>query len=410
MAYPQAPIEMDMYMELPDGFLLKEGNRKDHVLKLLVNLYRQKQAGRVWKSKNSSKSTSKQSQIDDCIFYRGDIIFIIYVDSGIFLSSSDEQLSGIITKMRNLDLDIKDQGHPADYVGVNIKRMKDGSIGLSQRALIDTIIQDADLQHSKVKAVLAKVNEHLHAHLDKAHFSLNFNYQSMIGKLNYLAQTTRPDIMYATHQLTKYSSHPREPHGDAALYLVRYLKKTRDIGLRFTPDPDEGFECYCDADFSGLWNKQFARHDPSSLKSRSGWVVFYAGCPIIWASRLHIQVALSTTEAEYIAMSQSLRDVLPIMFLIQEMKEKGFQVVCTHPYVYCKVFEDNPGALELARLPKMHPRTKHINVCYHHFREHVQNGLIKIFPVGTKDQTADILTKALPQNNFQRHRRHMCGQ
>jgi len=109
-------------------------------------------------------------------------------------------------------------------------------------------------------------------------------------------------------------------------------------------------------------------------------------------------------------MSQSLRDVLPIMFLIQEMKEKGFQVICTQPYVYCKVFEDNSGALELARLPKLRPRTKHINVCYHHFREHVRNGLIKIFPVGTKDQTADVLTKALPQNDFQRHRHHMCGQ
>ena len=413
MAYPQAPIEMDMYMELPDGILLKEGDRKDHVLKLLANLYGQKQAGRVWNGYLVEKLLElgfKQSQIDDCVFYRGDVIFIVYVDDGIFLGSSDEQLSGIITEMRNLELDIEDQGHPADYVGVNIKRLKDGSIGLSQRGLIDTIIQDAGLQDSKVKAVPAKVNEHLHAHLDKPPFSLNFNYRSMVGKLNYLAQTTRPDIMYATHQLAKYSSNPREPHGDAALYLVRYLKKSRDIGLRFTPDPEKGFECYCDADFSGNWNKQFARHDPSTSKSRSGWVVFYAGCPIIWASRLQTQVALSTTEAEYIAMSQSLRDVLPIMFLIQEMKEKGFQVICTQPYVYCKVFEDNSGALELARLPKLRPRTKHINVCYHHFREHVRNGLIKIFPVGTKDQTADVLTKALPQNDFQRHRHHMCGQ
>ena len=153
-------------------------------------------------------------------FYRGGVIFIVYVDDGIFLGSSDEQLSGIITKMRNLDLDIEDQIHPADYVGVNTKRMKDGSIGLSQRGLIDTIIQDADLQDSKVKAVPAKVTEHLHAHRDKAHFSLNFNYRSMINKLNYLAQTTRPDIMYATHQLAKYSSNPREPHGDTTLYLV----------------------------------------------------------------------------------------------------------------------------------------------------------------------------------------------
>jgi hypothetical protein len=227
--------------------------------------------------------------------------------------------------MRNLDLDIKDQGHPVDYVGVNIKQMNDGSIGLSQRGLIDAIIQVANLQDSKVKAVPAKVNDHLHAHLDKPPFSLNFNYRSMIGKLNYLAQTARPGIMYVTHQLAKYSSNPREPHGDAALYLIRYLKTTCDIGLRFTPDPDKGFECYCDAAFSGLWNKKFAHHDPSTSKSRSGWVVFYAGCPIIWASCLPTQVALSTTEAEYIAMSQSLKDVLPIMFLIQEMKEKGFQ-------------------------------------------------------------------------------------
>jgi hypothetical protein len=196
--------------------------------------------------------------------------------------------------------------------------------------------------------------------------------------------------MYATHQLAKYSSNPHEPHGEAALYLVRYLKKSCDIGIRFWPDPEKGFECYCDADFSGAWNKQFAWHDPSTVKSRSRWVIFYAGCPIIWASKLQTQVALSTTEAEYIAMSQALRDVLLIMFLIQEIKAKGFQVICTKPYIYCKDFEDNSGTLELARLPKLCPRTKHINVCYHHFCEHVRNGLIKIFPIGTKDQTADV--------------------
>ena len=108
-------------------------------------------------------------------------------------------------------------------------------------------------------------------------------------------------------------------------------------------------------------------------------------------------------------MSQALRDVIPVMNLIQEMKEKGFRVICTLPSVYCKVFEDNSGALELAQLPKPHPRTKHNNVCYHHFREHVRKGLIKIFPISTKDQIADALTKALAQNDFQCHRLYMCG-
>jgi hypothetical protein len=215
--------------------------------------------------------------------------------------------------------------------------------------------------------------------------------------------------MYATHQVTKYSLDPRQSHGEAILYLVSYLKKTRDIGIKFTPNPTKGFKCYCDSDFSGLWNKEFAPVDPSTAKSRSGWIIFYAGCPISWASKLQSQVALSTTKAEYIAMSQALCDVIPVMNLLQEMREQEFQVICNEPYVYCKVFEDNSGALELARLSKLHPRTKHINVCYHHFREHVCKGLIKIFPINTKDQIADVLTKPLAQNDFQRHCRSMCG-
>jgi hypothetical protein len=206
--------------------------------------------------------------------------------------------------------------------------------------------------------------------------------------------------MYAMHQLAKYSSNPQEPHGEAACYLVHYLKKTRDIRTHFQPDCTKSFEYYCDADFSGAWNKQLAHHDPSTAKSQSSWIIFYVNCPIMWASKLQIQVALSTTKAEYISMSQSLQDVLPIMFLIQETKDKGFQVICTKPYVYCKVFKDNSGALKLAWLPKLCPHTKHINVCYHHFCEHMRNGLIKIFPISTKDQTANILTKALAQNDF----------
>jgi len=230
-----------------------------------------------------------------------------------------------------------------------------------------------------------------------------------VGKLNYLAQTTRPDIMYVTHQIAKYSSDQRQSHGEAILYLVRYLKKMRDLGLKFKPDPKKGFECYCDADFSGNWNKAFAPVDLITAKSRSGWIIFYAGYPVSWASKLQSQVALSTTEAEYITMSQSLRDIIPVMNQLQEMRERDYQVICTKPNVYCKVFEYNSGALELARLPKLRPRTKHINVCYHHFREHVRKGLIKIFPIDTKDQIADSLTKALAQNNFQRRRRFMCG-
>ncbi len=249
----------------------------------------------------------------------------------------------------------------------------------------------------------------LHTFKDKPAFNLNLNYRYAVGNLNYLAQTIRPNIMYAMYQIAKYLSYPRQSHGGAILYLVRYLKKMRDLGLKFKPDPTKGFECYCDADFSGNWNREYAPVDPSTAKSLSEWIIFCTGCPVSWASKLQSLITLCTTEAECIAMSQALNNLIPIMNLLQEMREQNFTVICIEPYVNCKVFEDNAGALELARLPKLRPRTKHINVCYHHFCKHVQKGLIKIFPIDTKDQIADALMKALAQNDFQHHRSHMCG-
>jgi len=126
--------------------------------------------------------------------------------------------------------------------------------------------------------------------------------------------------------------------------------RSRDVGIRFSPNSSKGFECFCNAAFAGNWNKAGAEHDLSTAKSQSGWIIFFAGCPIIWESKLQSQVALSTTEAEYKALSMFLQDVLPIMCLLDEMKDRNFQVMCTTPHVYCNIFEDSSGARELARL------------------------------------------------------------
>jgi hypothetical protein len=289
MAYPEAPIEMDIYKELPQGIQTKHRNSKERVLKLEKNIYGQKQAGCVWNLFLVDKFTSigiTTSLIDDCAFFRGDIIFLVYVNDGIFLGSNDLQLHEVIKEIQNLGLNIEDQGHPVDYVGVNIKKLKDGSYEFAQQELIDSIIDDVGLKGAKVKPAPAKVSLQLHEFKDKPAFDLNLKYMSAIGKLNYLAQTTRPDIIYAMHQITKYSSDPRESHGEAILYLVCYLKNTRNLGLKFKPDPKKGFECYCDADFSGNLNKEFALVDPSTTKSRSGWIIFYTECPVSWASKL----------------------------------------------------------------------------------------------------------------------------
>ena len=127
----------------------------------LRNLYGQKQAGRVWNEYLIEKLRSigfTQSLIDECVFYCDDVIFIVYVDDGIFVGSSEAQLANIVTELRNIGLDIEDQGHPSDYVGVNIKQLANGSIEFSQRALIDSIIKDVHLNDAKVKPVPAKVS------------------------------------------------------------------------------------------------------------------------------------------------------------------------------------------------------------------------------------------------------------
>jgi hypothetical protein len=197
------------------------------VLKLEKNIYGQKQAGCVWNSFLVDKLMSigfTLSQIDDCFFFQDDIIFMVYMDNGIFLGDDDSKLQDAIWDIQDVGLNIEDQGHPADYVGVNIKKTKDGSYKFTQRTLINSIIEDVGLKDAMVKPVPAKVSQRLNAFKDEPPFDLEFNYRSAVGKLNYLAQTTRPDNMYATHQVAKYSSDPRQSHGEAILYLVCYLK------------------------------------------------------------------------------------------------------------------------------------------------------------------------------------------
>jgi hypothetical protein len=137
--------------------------------------------------------------------------------------------------------------------------------------------------------------------------------------------------------------------------------------------------------------------------------VTYAGCPIIWASKLQTEIALSSTESEYVALSQALREVLPLMGLIKELAANGFDFPTAIPRVHCKVFEDNSGALAMAQTPKMRPRTKHMNVKYHHFREAVENGSVTIHPIGTEDQLADIFTKPLGSELFLKFRQSIMG-
>ena len=184
---------------------------------------------------------------------------------------------------------------------------------------------------------------------------------------------------------------------------------TKNKGLILHADPNKSFEVHVDCDFAGNWVKEDALNDPSTAKSRTGFIISYGGCPVVWASKLQTEVVLSSTESEYVGLSESLRIAIVMMSLLIEMKAFGLPIVKTTPTVFCKLFEDNAGAIHLAKVPKMRPRTRHINQKYHHFREWVKSGAIDILPIDTLDQPADLMTKPLDLASFEKHRHAIMG-
>jgi hypothetical protein len=411
LAYPQADVECDLYMKIPKGFEIEGHTRKTHVVKLIKNLYGQRQAGRIWNNhlhENLVNKGWKQSQADECLYYKGTVLFVVYVDDGILASINKTDIE-IEIKILQECFKISVEGNLSDYVGVNIERSEDGRIHMTQPNIIRSILKDLNFTpNTKPAATAAHSTTILQDGRNLPKHSADWSYRSLIGKLNFLSSSCRPELACAVHQAARFSADPRVNHTDAVKRIARYLQGTIEKGIIYTPT-EHSFEVYVDADFGGLWNREEASEKPITAKSRTGYVVKYAGCPIIWGSTLQTEFALSTTEAEYLALSTALRQVIPLMRLVDEIKSYTNLGMVTIPVVKCIAFEDNTGAVELANVPKMRPRTKHINCKYHHFRQYVFDGLIKVLHVRTEDQQADIFTKNLGVDLFIKFRKLIMG-
>lgn len=378
------------------------------------NLYGQKQAGRVWNEYLHQGLLARgfvQSKVDMCLYYhkRHNVNLLIYTDDGILTGETPEDIDKVIAILKtplenHRAFDLTDEGSIADYLGVKVTPQDDGSIKLSQPHLIQQIIDDIGFnERTSNKTTPAQSTTRLHRDLHGKARREEWHYRSIIGKLNFLEKSTRPDIAYAVHQCARFCNDPKMSHENATKRIVKYLVGTKDDGIYIRPN-GHSFDCWVDADFVGNWDRVNADVDPSTAKSRTGYIINYGGCPISWASKLQTDVALSTTEAEYTALSTSLREVIHLMQLVKEAHAMGWETYQGAPKVHCKVFEDNVGALVMAKLPKMRPRTKHLCTRMHHFREHVRDGSIDLEHVDTNDQIADMLTKPQPDALFLRQR------
>jgi len=386
-------------METPTGIDFDRGRSK--ALKLKKNVYGLKQAGRNWWLKLSEGLDDmgfKPREADPCVWIHKDAVILVYVDNYLIFSRSKATIKEIIKDLKHRQFASTDEGEIESYLGVEVNRMNDGSIEIKQPFLINRILSAVGCTESATHKVPA-VKPLLGKDPEGEKRLKNWHYRSVIGMLNFLAGSTRPDMAFMVHQCARFSADPKKCHETAVKRIARYLQGTEKQGMIFTPDKSRGMECYVDADFARGWNTNDS-DDPTTLMSRTGYVILYAGCPITFVSKLQTECALSTTKAEYILLSQAMREVIPTMQLINEFLEVS-ESEQKPPTVKCTLFEDNNGAIKLVTAPKMRPRTKHIALKYHHFREHVCNGTVKIKRIDTAEQIADIVTKPLPESIFE---------
>jgi hypothetical protein len=411
-AYTQAPVDCDIYMHIPAQFVVENGtlkfssdptpkNSEVYVLLISKNLYGLKQAGNNWFDKLRDSLLSrgfKQSSIDPCLFIRKDIILIVYVDDCLLFARNGAILDTFITSLQS-EFNLTCAGDVGAFLGIQFTRTSAGRLELTQPGLITKIIKECGLDSESKRHNTPAVTKILSKDASGPQREHSWNYRMIVGMLTYLSMSSRPDIAFAVHQCARFSSCPMRIHEIAIRRICRYLQATSTKGLLLHPTLNHrNLDCFVDADFAGLWTEDTSS-ELTSVKSRTGYVILFANCPVLWVSKLQTEVALSTTEAEYIALSQAMRDLIPMRALLTELAtltSLSFDTTTT----YSTVFEDNKGCVELANAPKMRPRTKHIALKYHHFRSHVTAGDIKIKWIDTKKQLADIFTKPLPEPLF----------
>ena len=216
------------------------------------------------------------------------------------------------------------------------------------------------------------------------------SYASVIGMMLYLSSITRPDISFAVHQCSRFTHNTKASHETAVKRICRYLQGTNNNGLVFNPYKKLVVDCYVDADFAGLWGHENPQ-DPICARSRTRFVVTFANLPLLWMSKLHTEIGLSTLNSEYVALSHSVIALSPLKSLIKEVIDNlGIDNEKLKFVSIYTIYKENKGAIVMATSTRMTPTSKHIAVKYHWFRQHVGKEFV-IRKIESENQKSDIL-------------------
>ena len=409
-AFVHAPIDCLVYVDMPPGFKI-EG----HVWRLNKSLYGLAQSPRnyfLYTKEKLLKMGFYQSDSDPCLFISDDIICLIYVDDALLFHKNKLAMSALVDKMKIEGMLFREEESVAGYLGVHIDRKDDGTIHLTQQGLAERIVESLHLTDKTITPVDTPCTKYLPIDSDGEPAHCEFSYASVVGQLNYLQGHSRSDTTLATSQVARFVHSPKRSHELALIRIGRYLKGTADKGLILRPTDAESLkvDIYVDAAFACGWGTELGSN-PDSVKSRTGYIIEIANCPVLWVSKLQSTVATSTMESEYTALSMALRAAIPLLAVI-DSATKGLKFT-KHKLLTFKatVHEDNQGALILANLePGRHtPRSKFYALRLHWFRSWLIPKSIEIQFISTHFQKADYLTKPLNPVHFQRNRKLSMG-
>jgi hypothetical protein len=380
-AFLNGTIDTEIYVEQPHNFINSEYPSK--VCKLQKSLYGLKQAPRLWNKKLQTWLLDygfTQLKSDPSIYILNDtlgtIIIGVHVDDMIITSNSTTLLN-IFESDLEKRFKLTKELNPTWFLGMTIRRnRKEKTLYLGMKQHIIDMLEEFRMSDCNSSPNPIPSGHNLsHGPWQQANTIL---YQKAIGKLLYLARATRPDISAIVGILGQYVKEPLTNHWDAVIHVLKYLKGTTDMELCLSGKSLDVI-AYSDADWAG---------DTMDRKSRSGTVIYLGNSAIVWSSLKQEVVARSTTEAEYIALSMTVTEVLWIRSILKELDILA-------PYQSIPIFEDNRGCKFLAHNPHPTPKTKHIDIRHHFIKDHLQKGDITIEDCSTEFMVADIFTKGL---------------
>ncbi len=343
------------------------------------------------------KNGYRKSGADNCIYVKSErkangvisfVILAVYVDDIIPVSNDVDMLHAEKESLCG-EFEMVDQGEIHFVLGMSIKRDRTNKVlFINQAKYVESVLNRFRMQDCKSVSTPLEVGTTFHKRTDNEEPFDKHEYQQTIGCLTYLSTATRPDIAAAVSILSAFMSNLSKKHWAGIKRILRYVKGTLNHGLKFTGNGDDReLYGYSDANWAG---------DVDTTRSVSGYVFKVANSTISWCSKKQATVAKSTTEAEYVSLSHASQEAIWMRRLLCDIGCKTDQPTL--------LYEDNQGAIEISKHPKFHNRTKHIDITFHFIRERISSNEIKVVYCPSDDMLADIMTKGLPKERFEKLR------